>query len=119
MDVKNNQKTKDTNIRKVTKETVNTDPKPALFESSLSDQQEGVKYFELDKQIESMNRTTGKIFACKVRGKKGSRKDIVRHIESMHISGVSHKCDFCDKVTRSRDAMRQHKRTHSLATAKK
>ena len=113
MDVKNNQKTKETNIRKDTKETVNSDPKPPLFETFLSDQQEGVNYFKLDKQIESMTRTTGKILACKVCGNY-----IVRHIESMHISGVSHKCDFCDKVTRSRDAMRQHKRTHSLATAK-
>ena len=119
MDVKNNQKTKETDIRKATKETVNSDRKPALFETSLSDQQGGVNYFELDKQIESMNRTTGKIFACKVCGKESSRKDIVRHIESLHISGVSHNCDFCDKVTRSGDAMRQHKRTHSLATAKK
>ena len=118
VDVKNNQKTKETDIRKATKETVNSDRKPALFETSLSDQQGGVNYFELDKQIESMNRTTGKIFACKVCGKEGSRKDIVRHIESLHISGVSHNCDFCDKATRSRDAMKQHKRTHSLATAK-
>ena len=46
------------------------------------------------------------------------RKAQGRHIESMHISGVSHNCDFCDKVTRSRDAMRQQKRTHSLATTK-
>ena len=99
-------------------ETGNSDPKPPLFETSFSDQQEGVNYFELDKQIESMTRKTGKIFACKVCGKEGSRKDIVRHIESMHISGVSHNCDFCDKVTRSRDAMRQQKRTHSLATTK-
>ena len=67
-DVKNNQKTKKTKIRKVTNETVNSDPKPPLFETSFSDQQEGVNYLELDKhpQIESMTRTTGKIFACKV-----------------------------------------------------
>ena len=55
-------------------ETGNSDPKPPLFETSFSDQQEGVNYFELDKQIESMTRKTGKIFACKVCGKEGSRK---------------------------------------------
>ena len=32
-----------------------------------------------------------------------------RHVESNHITGVSHACDICGKVSRSRNALSMHK----------
>ena len=34
-----------------------------------------------------------------------------RHVESNHITGVSHACDICGKVSRSRSALSQHMNT--------
>jgi len=48
--------------------------------------------------------------ACKVCGKEGNMSQIKAHIESHHITGVSHTCNICGKTTRSKDAMRMHKR---------
>ena len=47
---------------------------------------------------------------CKVCGKEGQTTDIMRHIEAHHIiSQVSHACDICGKVSRSRHGLRAHK----------
>ena len=72
---------------------------------------------DLDEQIRSMiNRSDisagngqGKMATCNVCGKEGSYKDMPRHVEANHITGVSHACDICGKVTRSRNALRTHK----------
>ena len=108
----------------------NSSPNPSFTKHAIEDEDEkaillkqpisSLELSELDEQIESMTSATGKtestrggkIFACKVCGKEGSRKDLRRHIESKHISGIVHNCDICGKTTRSRDAMRQHKRSH-------
>ena len=75
---------------------------------------------QLDGQIRSMIEHTGKSMSvgnakrealtCKVCGKEGQLGDIMKHIESNHITGVTHPCDICSKTTRSRDALYQHKR---------
>ena len=61
----------------------------------------------LDEQIASMIVATdksdpksGRLFACKVCGKEGARAHVAPHIESNHLSGVSHKCDKCGKCVR-------------------
>merc|ERR1719319_1713874 len=46
---------------------------------------------------------------CKVCGKEDTLRNISDHIEANHITGVSHTCIICGKITRSRDALRQHK----------
>ena len=47
---------------------------------------------------------------CKVCGKEGNMANIMTHIESNHItSNISHSCDACGKIARSRDGLRQHK----------
>ena len=86
------------------------DRKPTLLEEPIPSLKEAVavELGELDQQIESMTSATdrteptrgGKIFACKVCGKEGSRKDVGRHIESKHITGVVHNCDTCGKTAR-------------------
>ena len=86
------------------------DQKPTLIEEAIPILKKSVtlEIGELDEQIESMisatNKTdptrSGKIFTCKVCEKEGSRKDIGRHIESKHITGISHNCDICGKTAR-------------------
>ena len=79
---------------------------------------------QLDQQIKSMmdstenyitrkNGARKRAFICKVCGKKAEDSDIRRHIEANHLSNVSHSCDICGKISRSRDGLRQHKREHS------
>jgi len=76
---------------------------------------------QLDEQIKSMieigenmlkiGKNTRRARLCKVCGKEGQLADIMRHIEANHISDVSHSCDICGKVSRSRNGLRQHKVT--------
>ena len=49
---------------------------------------------------------------CKVCGKEGRLFAIKRHIEAIHISGISHPCDICGKICLSRDRLRRHKSVH-------
>ena len=72
---------------------------------------------ELDEQIKAMmllgdNFTADgkqKAYVCQVCGKEGYGSAIKKHIEANHIEGVSIPCNLCDRVFRSRDALRQHK----------
>ena len=56
--------------------------------------------------------------ACNQCGKEGRWENIKTHIESKHIvSDISHPCDICGKVSRSRHGLRLHKakqHTHGL-----
>ena len=84
---------------------------------------------QLDEQIKSMmsrtenvitmaNRTV-KAYACNVCGKEGTQGNIMTHIESNHIaSNISHSCDICGKISRSRCGLRLHKaREHLKSTS--
>ena len=75
---------------------------------------------QLDEQIKSMvTRTENEIihgnqkrrvWACNQCGKEGRWQNIKTHIESNHIaSDISHPCDICGKVSRSRHGLRLHK----------
>ena len=71
----------------------------------------------LDQQIESMvtksdisaGNNQGKMGSCNVCGKEGSYTNIKQHIEGTHITGISHACDICGKIYRSRDYLRMHR----------
>ena len=78
---------------------------------------------QLDEQILSkMTRTETdmifgnkkrKVWACNLCGKEDQRENIKTHIESNHIaSNISHPCDICGKVSRSKTALRMHKARH-------
>ena len=73
----------------------------------------------LDEQINSMldatenfsTRKNGqrfKAFICKVCGKEAEQTDLKRHIEAFHISGITHSCEVCGKISRSRRGLRIH-----------
>ena len=80
---------------------------------------EGVQ--QLDEQIRSMmevsenmltiGNQTRKAKRCKVCGKEGQAANILTHIESNHITtgNISHSCDICGKISRSRNGLRMHK----------
>ena len=80
---------------------------------------------QLDEEVKSMMGTGENILTvgnstkrariCKVCGKEGTRANILTHIEANHIiSNVSHSCDICGKISRSRDGLRKHKsKVHS------
>ena len=74
---------------------------------------------DLDEQIKSMITKTDKsagpgkgyLATCNVCGKEGSYRHMPQHVEANHITGVSHSCDFCGKISRSRNALKTHKLT--------
>ena len=45
---------------------------------------------------------------CKVCGKEGQAMAITNHIEANHLDGVSVPCNLCEKILRSRAALRTH-----------
>ena len=47
--------------------------------------------------------------ACKVCGKEGGMVNIMNHIESNHITGISIPCDTCGKAFKSRNSLNAHK----------
>merc|ERR1712129_271347 len=55
---------------------------------------------------------------CTVCGKQGADTDIKRHIESKHITGVSHTCTICGKVARSTNGLRLHMSAYHKNTIK-
>merc|ERR1712129_105852 len=71
----------------------------------------------LDKKIKSMMMVnenhalggSGRARICKVCCKEGGMKDIKEHIESHHITGVSHICDICGTNAKSRHTLSLHK----------
>ena len=75
-----------------------------------------VEFQELDEQIRSMITKSdisagpgkGKMASCNVCGKEGPYQLMPRHIEANHITGVSHACDICGKVSRSKNALNTH-----------
>ena len=74
---------------------------------------------QLDEQVKSMmgisvnmlkNGNYGRARICKVCGKEGMMTNIKQHIEANHItSNISHSCDICGKISRSRHGLRLHK----------
>ena len=72
---------------------------------------------DLDSQIRSMitksdvrvENGSGRMAKCNVCGKEGPYNSMPRHVEALHITGVSHPCDVCGKMFRSRHALSRHK----------
>ena len=71
---------------------------------------------DLDEKIKSMmevseNKIIGKGRAriCKMCGKEGQFNIISNHIESHHTTGVSHTCNICGKICKTRNFLAVHK----------
>ena len=73
---------------------------------------------QLDETVKSMMETSQNMFQegnrrrqgkqCKVCGKEGRATDILRHIETYHLEGVSIPCKYCGKIFRSRNNLSIH-----------
>ena len=75
---------------------------------------------QLDEQIKLMidssenfvTRKDGKrvkTLVCKICSKElRDMTDMKRHIEANHLTGVTHSCDVCGKISRSRNGLRKH-----------
>ena len=66
---------------------------------------------ELDQQINSMMQKLGadKDWSCASCGKTfGHKSALRRHIEANHIEGISHPCNKCNKVSRTRHSLIDH-----------
>ena len=77
--------------------------------TETTDLNEKVKSMMLVSENENPGGKTGKARICKVCGKEGKQGNIVDHIESNHIPGISLPCNICGKTSRTRNALIQHK----------
>ena len=76
--------------------------------ADLQDLEEQIKsMMEVSEHMDKYN--NGRAWICKVCGKEGKLGQIKIHIESNHITGVSHTCNICGKTSRSRNALGMHK----------
>ena len=79
--------------------------------ADLQDLEEQIKsMMEVSEHMDKYNNARACI--CKVCGMEGMLGNIKSHIESNHITGVSHTCNICGKTSRSRDALGKHKSTY-------
>ena len=83
---------------------------------ALRDDKIHVELQDLDEQIKSMITKSekslpgkGNISSCNACGKQAPYSQLPQHIEANHIDGVSHACDICGKVSRTREGLRKHK----------
>ena len=80
-----------------------------------SDLKVNVEAHELDEQIRSMmskskTQLPGQSArTCNMCGKEGSWTNIWNHIETNHVTGISHNCNICGKTSRSRNGLSKHK----------
>ena len=90
--------------------------------ASVTNDKISVDLQDLDEQIRSMITRTdlsagagkGKLASCNVCGKEGPTMAMSRHVEAHHITGVSHACDLCGKISRSRNGLNTHKITNHV-----
>ena len=89
--------------------------------TALKNYNERKELKQLDEKINSMMEPSGHLmkngnqhqraaFSCKVCGKEASKTHMKEHIEARHIDGLSHTCNICGKVSRSRGGLRLHNR---------
>ena len=90
-------------------------PKTSVMSADLQQLDETVKgMMDTSENLIQVGKNKQRAKICKVCGKEGHGTDIMRHIESCHLEGVSIPCNLCDKILRSRHALRLHiKRNHT------
>ena len=46
---------------------------------------------------------------CKVCGKEGKQNVIKAHIEAKHITGITHTCEICGNIAKTKNSLKAHK----------
>ena len=101
------------NSLKIKKETFS--PRGQPYANLDTNTRVNVNLEDLDRQIRSMitksDISTGKgyLATCNICGKESPYMAMPRHVETKHIAGVSHSCNICGTITRTRDALSKHK----------
>ena len=85
---------------------------PSNFSGDSQDLEEKVKSMMEKSQNTLAHRPSIIAYICKVCGKEGQCNAIKDHIEANHLEGIAISCNLCNKIFRSRDAFRHHKRRH-------
>ena len=84
-------------------------PKVSVLSANLQELDETVKaMMKTSENMVQVGNRQRRAKICKVCGKEGYVTDITRHIETHHLEGLSVPCNFCDKMIRSRNALRAH-----------
>ena len=95
---------------------------------ALTNHKTKVELQDLDEQIKSMitksdvnfitkhGATAGKMASCNICGMEGPYMRMPKHIEANHITGVSHACDICGNVSRTRGGLSDHKSRNHKST---
>ena len=50
----------------------------------------------------------GKLAKCNICGKEAPYMSLPRHVEANHLEGVSHSCNICGAISRSKNGLRRH-----------
>ena len=94
-------------------------PKGSFNETTvaLTNDKISVDLQDLDGQIKSMITKSeisagpgyrGYMASCNVCGKEGPYFNMPNHVETNHTTCVTHACDVCGKISRSKNGLRQH-----------
>merc|ERR1712129_73907 len=99
------------------------EPSPEEGEVAFNDYTRVAYLQDLDDKIKSMIENTGKSISasgknriamkCKVCGKEAIMDSMMKHIESHHITGVSHNCNICGMVAKTRHSLKSHNIGHN------
>ena len=119
-ELKQTDKTLHTKFAPTSAKSSNSDTTVAVHETTVSGD-----FQKLDEQIHSMitksdqhvslgNGRQGFLATCNVCGKEAAYQNMPRHVEANHITGVSHECDICGKMSRSAHGLRQHKKIYHM-----
>jgi len=79
---------------------------------------------QLDEKINEMMLKTDSLYTCTVCGKAtsgkslGKRQNLRDHIEARHVEGVSHFCQVCNAMAKTRNSMRMHVRNYHSVNGK-
>ena len=87
-------------------------PKTSVMSADLQQLDETVKgMMDTSENLIQVGKNKQRAKICKVCGKEGHGTDIMRHIESYHLEGVSIPCNLCDKILRTRRTLERHRKS--------
>ena len=88
-------------------------PRKSSYDTTIALTNDNISVEQVKSTITKSNQPAGPgkgyMASCNVCGKELPYFNMPSHIEGKHITGVSHSCDICGKVSSSRFALRSHK----------
>ena len=107
---------------KTTRKLVKSEPSDKKDETTILFKSESEALEHLDSKVKILMERTQNLVPnekrrrradlCKVCGKEGEGPAIRDHIEANHLERINIPCNLCEKISRSRRALRAHKISH-------